>query len=59
MSDTKTIIDELSRDVGNITLDMAAKIVAVELDNPDVLDSKVACDAIKRAVANIRAMVTK
>lgn len=43
----KTLHD-LSVEITNLTVDAAISLIEVELCLPEVLDSKVACDALKR-----------
>ena len=52
----KEIIDDLARDVSESVVTAAVSLIEIELSDPDVLDSKIACDALRRAIANIRKM---
>jgi hypothetical protein len=56
MADMSEIIDDVVRKTNNLIVDAAVEIVELQLAMPDVIDSKIACDALKRAIGHIRSL---
>lgn len=51
---TEEIIAEFSRDIEAITIKFAINIIEIELGDPGTLNSKPACDALRRTIARLR-----
>lgn len=50
------IITDAIKQTANSMVYMAIQMIELELSIPEVLDSKIACDALKRAIANVRSL---
>jgi hypothetical protein len=51
---TDEVLAELSAKIEAITLDFCIGVIEIELTNPETLNSKIACDALRRTIARLR-----